>query len=55
VAGFKFSVAWCQSIGLMQLVGREGDCGSQRSFEERRSVREGILAGVVARHTKTST
>jgi len=24
MAGFKFSVTWCQSIGLMQLVGRGG-------------------------------
>jgi hypothetical protein len=55
VASLKFSGAWCQPIGLMQAVGREGECGSQCGFEERRSVREGILTGVVARHTRTST
>ena len=31
MAIYKFSVAWCQPIGLMQVVGREGECSSQCS------------------------
>ena len=53
--GDKFSVAWCQPIGLIQVVGREEVCGNQSSSEDRRSVREEILTGVIARHRRTYT
>jgi len=39
----------------MLVVGREGKCGSQCNFEERRSVREEILRGAVARPRKLFT
>ena len=45
----------CQPAGLMLVVGREGECGSQCNFEERRSVWEEILRGAVARPRKLST
>jgi len=51
----SFSVAWCQPRGLMQVVGRETVCYDQSSFEERRSLREEILTGVIGRHRRTST
>ena len=54
MGGDKLSVTWCQPIGLMHVVGWEGECGSRRSFEDRRSVRKEILTGAVARHRKTS-
>ena len=31
VASDKFSVAWCQPIGLMQLAGKEGECSTHSS------------------------
>jgi len=31
VGNDKFSVVWCQPIGLMQVAGREGECSSHRS------------------------
>jgi len=40
VGGDKLSVTWCQPIGLMKVVERRGECGSQCSFEERRYGRE---------------
>jgi hypothetical protein len=52
--GDKFSVMWCQSIGLMQVVWREGECGIQCSFEKTSSVREEILTRVFERNTRTS-
>jgi len=48
--GDKFSVEWCQPIGLMQVFGRDGECGIRCSFEERSSVREEILTGVKRRN-----
>jgi len=30
----KFLVAWSQPVGLIQTVGREGECVHQCSFEE---------------------
>jgi hypothetical protein len=45
----------CQPVGLMLVVGREGECGSQCTFEERRCIREGILWGAVARPKRLST
>jgi hypothetical protein len=53
--GGKFSVAWCQPIGLMQMVRREEKCGNESSFEERRSVREEILTSATARHKSISS
>jgi hypothetical protein len=44
--GDTFSVEWCQPIGLMQVFGREVECGNRCSFEERSSVREEIVTGV---------
>jgi hypothetical protein len=44
-----FSVAWCQSIGLMQVVEREQECGNECSSEERRSVREEIVTGAITK------
>jgi hypothetical protein len=54
-SGDKFSVAWYQTIGLIQVVGREEECGKQNSFEERRSLREEILTGAITRHRRTYT
>jgi len=48
--GDKFSVEWCQPIGLMQIFGREGECGSRCSFEERICLREEILTDVKRRN-----
>ena len=39
----KFSVTWCQSLGLEGVVGREGECSCLSNFEERRFVWEEIL------------
>jgi hypothetical protein len=39
----KFSVAWCQTVGLVGVVGREGGCSRRCSFEERCFVWEEIL------------
>jgi len=54
LGGDNFSVAWCQPEGLIQVVGRERDCVSQCCFEERHYMREEILTGVVATHTRTT-
>jgi len=51
VGGDRFSVVWCQPISGW----KEKEGGCQCSFEVRRSVREEILTGVVARPTRTST
>jgi len=53
--GDMFSVAWCKPRGLMQVVGREAVCVNQSNFEERRSVREEILTGAIARHRRAYT
>ena len=45
----------CQPVGLMLVVGRDGERGSPCNFEERRSVREEILRDVVARPRALST
>ena len=45
----------CQPIGLVLVVRRVGECGSQCSFEERCSIREEILRGAVARPRRLST
>jgi hypothetical protein len=50
MGGAKFSVVWCQPIGFIQVVERERVCGSQCSFEERRSMRKEVLTSVVARN-----
>jgi hypothetical protein len=46
-----FQVAWCQPRGLKQVVGRETVCYKQSGFEERRSLRDEIITGVMGRHT----
>jgi hypothetical protein len=55
MGGDKISGAWCQLIGLEQVVGSKEGCTSQCSFEERCSMREEIPTGVVERHRRTST
>ena len=46
VGSCKFSVAWCQPIGLMQVVEREGSVVVRAAL-----MRKGILlTGVVVRH-----
>jgi hypothetical protein len=52
VGSCKFSVAWCETVGLVEVVGRESECLC--SFEERRSMREEILTCAVARHGRMS-
>jgi hypothetical protein len=39
----------------MQVVGKEGECNGQNSFEERSSMWEEILTDAAARHRRTST
>jgi len=51
VGGDRLSVVWCQPISGV----KERDGGCQCSFEARRSVREEILTGAVARPTRIST
>jgi len=36
----KSSVAWCQLLGLVGVIRREGECSSMCSFEERHFVQE---------------
>jgi len=43
VGSDKFSVVWCQPLGLVGVVEREGECSSQCSFEERHFMWEEIL------------
>jgi hypothetical protein len=43
VGSGKFSVAWCHVIGLVGVVGKEGDCSGLCSFEERCFLWEEIL------------
>jgi len=43
VSGDKFWVAWCQPIGLMQVVWWYGKCSSQCSFEARTFIWKEIL------------
>jgi len=49
----KFSVEWHQPLELEGVVGREDECGSLCSFEERRFIWEEILTHV-ARHRRAS-
>ena len=49
MGGGKFSVVWRQPFGFIQVGGREMECGSQCSFEERHTMRK-ILTSVVARN-----
>ena len=50
MGGAKFSVVWRQPVRFIQVVGRDRECGSQHSFEERCSMRKDILTSVVARN-----
>jgi len=55
VGSGKFSVAWCQPLGLVGVVGRKGECSSLCRFEERRFIWEEILTHAMARHRRVST
>ena len=50
----KFSIAWCQPLGLAVVVGREGECSSLCSFDERHFIQEEILTHKVGRHRRLS-
>jgi hypothetical protein len=54
VGSGKFSVVWCQTVGLVGEVGREGKCSRMCSFEERRFMWEEILTCAVARNRRLS-
>jgi len=54
VGSGKVSVAWCQTVGLVGVVEKEGECSSLCIFEERHFMWEEILTCAVARHRRTS-
>ena len=54
VGSGEFSVVWYQTVGLVGVVGREGECSSLCSFQERHFMWEKILTCAMARHRRTS-
>lgn len=45
VSSEKFSVAWCETIGLLLVRGWNGNCSRQCMFEIRHSRKQKLLAG----------
>jgi len=52
VGGDKFSVVWCQRVGLMNWAGGRGDSNRQCYFEGRLSGSEKFLTGAGERNKR---